>query len=229
MKIMFDTEKLFVLKNYSDREIFFLSLLIVLFGYIVSDYFDSKKLTYIDNRIGNVEVTLDKVVNRINEDTIAADKQQEKSVEIYIPKTKYSTIRNIGEKIFIPKKDFDCLARNIYWEALREPLIGQIAVAQVTHNRVLSGKWGKDFCSVVFAKKQFSWTNDIKLRNSQPKNKKQWIRAKHSATLFAEGVRVNNLGTSQFYYAEYIKKPNWANSMIKDDKIGAHIFYSSLD
>lgn len=227
MKLTIDTEKLLVLRNYSDREVFFISLLIVLLGYIISDYTDSKKFFYINSRIGNVEVTLDKVVDRINEETIKADKQSHRN--IIEPEFRYSSIKKNAPVIYVSKKQFDCLARNIYWEAMHEPLIGQIAVAQVTHNRLLSGKWGKEFCSVVFSKKQFSWTNNEKIRISQPKNKVQWDRAKHSAALFVKGVRVNNLSSSQFYYADYIKKPKWAKSMIKDDKIGTHIFYSSLD
>ena len=93
----------------------------------------------------------------------------------------------------------------------------------------MSGKWGDNFCSVVFARKQFSWTNLKHIRNAQPKNKREWYRAKHSANLFIDGVRVNNLDNSQFYYADYIKKPKWAHGMIKDDQIGQHIFYTSIE
>lgn len=230
MKILIDTEKLPSLKDYTDREVFFIALLVVLFGYIVADYADSRRFNSVDSRIDKVEVTLDKVVDRLNTETIEADKAKEKTDKVYFyPKIKYSAIRNTGQKVYMTAKEFDCLARNVYWEALHEPLIGQIAVAQVTHNRLLSGKWGKNFCSVVFAKKQFSWTNDDMLRVARPKNIIQWNRAKYSVTLFKKGVRTNNLGSSQFYYADYIKKPKWAKDMIRDDKIGRHIFYTSLD
>jgi hypothetical protein len=142
------------------------------------------------------------------------------------PKTKYVQLFNTGVKLDLSDKEFDCLSRNIYWESSFEPLLGQMSVANVTYNRVLSGKWGNSFCSVVFAKKQFSWTNSKKLRNATPKNKTQWHRAKQTAMLFANGVRVTNLHKSQFYYADYIKAPKWSKFMNKTAKIGQHIFYA---
>lgn len=142
------------------------------------------------------------------------------------PRTKTAQLFNTGNQVYLSKREFDCLARNIYWEALREPLIGQLAVANITYNRVLSKKWGNTFCQVVFEPKQFSWTNSKKLRNAKPKNEAQWNRAKHSAMLFTKGVRVTNLDDSEFYYAQYIKKPKWAKTMEKQAHIGQHIFFS---
>lgn len=141
-------------------------------------------------------------------------------------KSKFARIFNTGKKVNLSEKEFDCLSRNIYWESLREPLIGQIAVATITHNRVKSKKWGNSFCKVVFEPKQFSWTNLDKIRNATPKNKNQWKRAKHSAMLFTKGVRVTNLENSHFYYADYIKPPVWSKKMIKTAKIGTHIFFA---
>jgi N-acetylmuramoyl-L-alanine amidase len=238
MKITIDTNDIkfprLSLREYTDREVFFVSLLIVLFGYLISDYIDSMRFTRIEDRVGRVEVTLDKVVNEIQ--TRSFDKSRDldvkestKILQSQSGEWDFVTLFNSKQKIKLNAKQFDCLARNIYWEALREPLIGQIAVANVTHNRLISGKWGHTFCDVVFAPKQFSWTNNQKIRNAQPKNKKQWDRAKHSAMLFSNGVRVNKLYNTQFYYAEYIRKPKWANRMTKDAKIGQHIFYTKLD
>lgn len=141
-------------------------------------------------------------------------------------KSKLARIFNTGKKVNLSEKEFNCLSRNIYWESLREPLIGQIAVATITHNRVKSKKWGNSFCKVVFAPKQFSWTNFDKIRNATPKNKNQWKRAKHSAMLFTKGVRVTTLENSRFYYADYIKPPVWSKKMTKTAKIGTHIFFA---
>ena len=62
-------------------------------------------------------------------------------------------------------KQLDCLTRNIYWEAASEPFEGKVAVAQVTLNRVESGKFANTVCGVVYQKNvfyekvvcQFSW------------------------------------------------------------------------
>ena len=37
-------------------------------------------------------------------------------------------------------RQLECLANNIYWEAASEPFEGKVAVAQVTMNRVESGR-----------------------------------------------------------------------------------------
>ena len=65
-------------------------------------------------------------------------------------------------------KQLDCLTRNIYWEAATEPFEGKVAVAQVTINRVASGRFAPDICGVVYQKNviydrvicQFSWFCD---------------------------------------------------------------------
>lgn len=228
MKITIDTDKIkenvvtkipsFSLRDYTDREVFFISLLVVFFGYIIADVVDSRRFRSVESRIGQVEVTLEKVVNRMN-DNVLNDSAE-------VPKSKFTSLYNTHKKISLDSREFDCLARNIYWESMREPLLGQIAVANVTYNRVKSGKWGNTFCDVVFSKSQFSWTLFKKIRNARPKNAKQWERARHSAMLFTNGVRVQNLSESQFYYADYIKRPSWSKDMNRVAKIGKHIFYA---
>lgn len=73
------------------------------------------------------------------------------------------------------RKQVDCLADNIYFEARSEPEKGQIAVAQVTMNRVKSGKFPETVCGVVRQKTgdacQFSWWCDAKARTQSLKRK----------------------------------------------------------
>lgn len=238
MKIVIDTDKLKdnlregivqqkrFMENYSDREVFFLCIIIVVFGYMVSDYLDSKKFTYLDKRVGSVEVTLERIQDRLNRDAIQEEDIESSNEVNSLPRTKHPQLFNTKKKVSLSKKEFDCLARNIYWETMREPLIGQLAVAQITSQRVSTGKWGNSFCSVVFAPKQFSWTNFRKIRNATPRNEKQWIRARHSAFLFTKGVRVTNLDNSHFYFADYIKAPKWSKGMDRIAQIGRHIFYA---
>lgn len=186
-----------------------LGVSVILSSYVVSskldDMFRSEK--------GTVDVTLEKP------DTVY--RQNTKP-----PRTKVSQLYNTGVRLNLSNHEFDCLSRNIYWETQHEPLIGQIGVANITYNRVLSGRWGNTFCDVIYSPKQFSWTNYKKIRNATPKNQKQWERAKHSAMLFTRGVRVTNLDKSQFYYANYIKAPKWSKTMKREAKLGQHIFFA---
>ena len=79
------------------------------------------------------------------------------------------------------QNQIDCLAKNIYYEAGSESYEGKLAVAQVTLNRVNSGKFPTDICSVVYQKTvdqnlkticQFSWTCMVK--ELVHKNKYVW-------------------------------------------------------
>jgi N-acetylmuramoyl-L-alanine amidase len=230
-----------MLSGFTDREVLFICFTIVLSGYIISHYYDNISRNETLSRIGIVEGKLDMLQEDVNRLKNAGQIEVEigsksNSLDVSpnshiqndgkIPKTKYPQIYNTRKRVNLSESDFDCLSRNIYWETMHEPLIGQLSVAQISYNRVLEGKWGNSFCEVIFAPKQFSWTNFKKIRNAVPKNKKQWIRAKHSAFLFSKGVRVPNLIDSQFYFADYIKPPKWSKSMTKVAKIGKHIFYA---
>ena len=87
------------------------------------------------------------------------------------------------------------LACNIYHEARNESLVGQMAVAHVTRNRVASKKFPKTFREVVyqyynikrkngtFAKvAQFSWTRDGE--SDLVHNRRAWKRSLQIAALF---------------------------------------------
>ena len=45
-----------------------------------------------------------------------------------------------------------CLALNIYFEARNESIAGQIAVAEVTLNRVASKNYPNNVCGVIYQK-----------------------------------------------------------------------------
>lgn len=112
-----------------------------------------------------------------------------------------------------------CLALNIYGEARGEDPDGQLAIAQVTMNRVEHTAYPKDVCSVVFQKDQFSWT-------------KHPIIIREPAAFFyairvAEDVlydRPQDLtdGSTHFYSGKLA--PYWADSMTVIGRIGNHTF-----
>jgi len=127
-------------------------------------------------------------------------------------------------------KELDCLTRNIYWEAASEPFEGKVGVAQVTINRVNSGKFAGSVCEVVYQKNifyekivcQFSWycENTHKIR---PIYKPLWEESELVAKkVLLENFRLPSLSNALYYHADYVY-PNW--KMPKIEKIGRHIFY----
>jgi spore germination cell wall hydrolase CwlJ-like protein len=127
-------------------------------------------------------------------------------------------------------KELDCLTRNIYWEAASEPFEGKVGVAQVTMNRVNSGKFAGSVCEVVYQKNifyekvicQFSWycENTHKIR---PVYKPLWEESELVAKkVLLENFRLPSLNDALYYHADYVH-PNWKKPKI--EQIGRHIFY----
>ena len=164
--------------------------------------------------VANV-LTLQKV-NQVQQEVAEVKKEVAQVQQVVLYKSK--------EKVQLSAKEMDCLAKNIFFEAGVEDKAGKVAVAQVTLNRLKSGKWGNDLCKVVYAKAQFSWTLDKKKRNSQPKGE-LWQQSVAVAKAFAEGKRVKGLEDSTYYHTNYIPKPNWAHGMKVAHRVGQHIFY----
>lgn len=132
--------------------------------------------------------------------------------------------------IAVVEKRLECLAINIYKEAANEPFEGKVAVAQVTMNRVESGKFAKDVCAVVYQKNvimekvvcQFSWYCDHAYR-SKPVNQKLYDESYEVAKkVMLEGFRLSSMEDALYYHADYVN-PNWKYKRI--GKIGSHIFY----
>jgi spore germination cell wall hydrolase CwlJ-like protein len=119
-------------------------------------------------------------------------------------------------------QDIECLASNIYHEARGEGLQGQIAVAQVTVNRVASGKFQSNVCKVVYANKQFSWTNS---GTKRVKDTKAW----QNAVAVAQAVLTQSIHLPDFkalYFHTRQVKPTWAKTKRVVAVINNHIFYS---
>ena len=138
---------------------------------------------------------------------------------------KEAVLERNGAHINYTPREFECLVRNIYYEAGVENDIGKYAVAQVTLNRKKSGYWGKNICNVVYSKAQFSWTKVKERAWSRPKDA-TWERSREIASqVLNNGVRVKPLKQALFYHADYVS-PNWRDNKRKIMKIGTHIFYT---
>lgn len=119
-------------------------------------------------------------------------------------------------------RDVACLARNIYHEARGEPVEGQIAVAQVTVNRVRTGDFGNSICKVVYAPRQFSWTLD---KNKRVKNDKAWDTSVAIANEVLNG-RAHLPNFNALYFHTKQVRPSWKRGKRIVTTIGNHIFYS---
>lgn len=120
------------------------------------------------------------------------------------------------------EKNLTCLALNIYWEARNQSIAGQLAVAQVTLNRVRDRRYGNNICDVVYEHKQFSWYWDGK--SDVPRESRAWQKAKMIASAALDGSGHAELRGVTHYHAAY-SQPYWKNYMVKVTKIDDHIFY----
>lgn len=132
--------------------------------------------------------------------------------------------REVGPEF---KRELQCLAENIYYEAGSESYEGKLAVAQVTLNRVNSGKFADSICDVVHQKTgqtyQFSWVGLPKYA----KNKYEWemsiIVAKKAMTEPVAHALLSKQN-ALYYHAKYVN-PGW--KLQKVTQIGNHIFYKN--
>jgi len=129
------------------------------------------------------------------------------------------------------KKEMNCLAENIYYEAATESFEGKLAVAQVTLNRANSGRYSSSICNVVHQRDningkvtcQFSWT--CMKENLSAKNKYSWeesLIVARKALTEPIAHELLYLKKAMFYHADYVN-PGWNLPVVS--KIGNHIFY----
>lgn len=151
----------------------------------------------------------------------------------------------------IDQSEFECLRKNVYFEARNESLRGMQAVALVTVNRTQNRHYPDTICGVVEQAVvmksgrricQFSWMCDgkadvPKLTIRVGKGKKArlvpnvaeiraWELADRVAREVMEGKLHNFLGQATHYHATYVS-PSWAKAKRFQQltRIGAHIFY----
>jgi len=141
-----------------------------------------------------------------------------------IAQTKNDQFETEKHPILYNRRDIQCLAKNIFFEAGTESMLGKIAVGQVTVNRVKIGHWGETVCEVVHAKDQFSWTNKggLSIDKDSRTYKDSVVAAKR---VLSERKRLRILRYALFYHADYVR-PNWIDRDQKIVQIGTHVFYN---
>ena len=120
-----------------------------------------------------------------------------------------------------------CMAKNIYYEAAKEPFEGKLAVAQVTMNRANSVQFPKTVCEVVYQKinhtYQFSWVGE---RVGPVTNKYAWEECMIVARKALTESRLHDIiyKTNAMYYHNTSVNPPWKLKYVA--KIGNHLFYT---
>jgi spore germination cell wall hydrolase CwlJ-like protein len=139
----------------------------------------------------------------------------------------------------VDPKQLACLAKNIFYEAGGEPILGQAAVARVVLNRITHG-FGSNPCNVIYqattiqqeneegeAEKiklcQFSWVCENK--GEPNKNSPRYQQASQIAyEVLAYDAYNDVVPTSTLFFHNLTVQPTWPYQQAK--KIGNHIFYS---
>jgi len=125
----------------------------------------------------------------------------------------------------------NCLALNIYHEAKNQSVVGMVAVAETTMNRVQDERWPSTVCEVVKQRRngvcQFSWYCDGKSDRPKihiPLERHKWIVSIHIAQAVIEnGTRPITHGS--LWYHSVKVKPYWADAYQQTVQIEDHIFY----
>lgn len=115
------------------------------------------------------------------------------------------------------------LALNIYHESRGEPLEGWKGVCKVVLNRCQ--QLGKTVVQVIYASKQFSWTEDT--LPDYPKDTETFYECLRVAEeAIDEFINGDNLQGADHYHSVDVD-PYWNEDMTIIGTIGRHIFYRS--
>jgi spore germination cell wall hydrolase CwlJ-like protein len=131
-----------------------------------------------------------------------------------------------------------CLATAVYFEARGEPMVGQVAVAQVIINRVNDSRFPDNVCDVVKQGEYYTWNTDIPIKyrchfsfwcDGKPEimhdeTARQWSYNVAESAL--SGLFYDTTSGATHYHADYVI-PYWSTNerFTKTVQINSHIFY----
>nr|WP_137677047.1 cell wall hydrolase [Parerythrobacter lutipelagi] len=137
-----------------------------------------------------------------------------------------ASLRELVSTIDTPaslSREMECLAGTVYFESRGEPLVGQLAVAQVVINRAESDVFPSSYCGVVYQRKQFSFVRGGRMPNIR-RGSQAWRNAKAVARIAHEGLWDSEAQDSLYFHAKYVS-PRWSRSKQARATINTHIFY----
>ena len=140
------------------------------------------------------------------------------------------------ETTYINKQEYDCLVKNIYFEARNQSITGKQAIAVVTLERTKRKNYPNTICEVVKQKRkknnkkvcQFSWYCDGKSDDPVLSSKEElaaWEKSKKIAEDALLGKIPPFLEGVTMFHADYVN-PKWDYSKLEFvTKIDDHLFY----
>lgn len=120
---------------------------------------------------------------------------------------------------YITLKQLDCLVKNAYHEAYGEGPLGMLLVTQVVLNRA---KNKKNYCEVIYAYKQFSWT----LKKEKKISEKEKLEIKRLILRFYNNELTvpEKYKSATHFHAIYVK-PYWSRKLKPVGRYRNHVFY----
>lgn len=116
--------------------------------------------------------------------------------------------------------DLRCLAMNIYYESRGEPILGQLAVANVTMNRFNASN--KTICEIVYARGQFEWTS----KRLRPPGGDPWRQSQVIAWIVLNQPElVKDVTNNAHYFHSSTRTPISFKKYDHVITIGGHRFY----
>ena len=117
--------------------------------------------------------------------------------------------------------DLRCLAMNIFYESRGEPILGQLAVANVTMNRF--SRSTNTICNIVYSPGQFEWT---KKRLREPSGGDAWRQATILAWLVLNQPELMfDITNNALYFHSFRRTPRSFYRFEHAITIGNHRFY----
>ena len=116
----------------------------------------------------------------------------------------------------------NCYAQAVYHEVNTRTLEEKVGVINVIRNRLLSGRWGRDVCSVVYAHNQFA----VQDETHYPVNKRAYLETKLlviDTLMFNK--HTNPVADALYFHDDSIPpKKEWFGKR-KKTHIGRMVFY----
>lgn len=133
------------------------------------------------------------------------------------------------------KRQLECMADNIYYEAGIESRLGKVAVARVVMNRVNDPRWPDTPCKVVYegakyskaeahlqrGRCQFSWLCQGK-RPEKPNPQVYREAYEVAIEVLLHNKWQDRFQDITFYHGDYVN-PGWRYQYVK--RVGRHLFY----
>lgn len=135
------------------------------------------------------------------------------------------------DKIPVDKRQFQCMAEAVYFEAGNQTYVGKIAVSNVILNRQRATGNRLDICAVIHQPKQFSYLQmkAYKHQKINMKNPNVALTIRDSVTVALAAIQSKlpdvTAGAGFYINPVYATGGKWRHKFVLTASIGDHFFY----